>query len=716
MMRSVSGDRSSQLTIAVSSSFTAEPVRDTLRFWSEHFGFNANINMAPYSQVFQQLLDPNSTLSADHNDLNLVLIRPDDWIRDLNGRDQLSLTDHVNSVLGDLKLALLKFAEHVSVPTVLMLTKPAPDSFFDQEKISELYANLKEITDSHNSIMVLGPDDIDRLYPVADPHDQHRDKLGHIPYTDEYFSALASAAFRKHHNYDRKPAKVVVLDCDNTLWKGVCGEAGAYGVEITEGHKYLQQFMIRQMESGKVLCLCSKNVPEDVNAVFDQRNDMLLTEDHIVASKVNWQPKSRNIRELSDELSLGLDSFIFVDDNPVECAEVKAACPEVLTLCLPEDDAQIPSFLDHVWAFDTDRVTGTDRKRTQMYKDNISRNKFKNSAGSLRDFIDGLNLQIEIKDALPEELERVSQLSMRTNQFNFTTIRRNTDEMRALYHSREHRVLTCRVKDRFGDYGLVGVLICKKDGDLMIVDSFMLSCRVLGRGVEYRMLAKAAEVSMEEGCAKTAVRFQSTEKNLPAEQFLRTVCGQFEIRADELSRACIHFDAKQLSDLGFDPDHMAEDSRPENRSAISDRTGHAAIEADHYEKIAKELNTATLIQRRASGKEVVTEQKVGPAGIEKDEERTIDAIRGIWEDILGIGQVETDAHFFDVGGTSLKAVEVLSRINETFDKDLSIVSLFEHSTIRSLADMVEGENEEDDELQQILRKAGSRRLARRRRN
>ena len=221
---------------------------------------------------------------------------------------------------------------------------------------------------------------------------------------------------------------MIVLDCDNTLWKGVVGEDGVAGITIPAAWSRFQQFMVEQASQGVLLCLCSKNDESDVLDVFEQRPDMVLKRDHLVAWRINWEPKSENIRALAQELNVGLDSFIFLDDNPVECAEVQAGCPEVLTLRLPID-GDIAGFIEHVWAFDHLSVTSEDQQRTAMYKQEIERGRFQKQAMTIEEFLAGLDLQIQISEPAPTQISRVAQLTQRTNQFNFTTIRRTDGEI-----------------------------------------------------------------------------------------------------------------------------------------------------------------------------------------------------------------------------------------------------------------------------------------------
>jgi FkbH-like protein len=233
--------------------------------------------------------------------------------------------------------------------------------------------------------------------------------------------------------------------------------------------------MRSQMDAGMLLAICSKNNEDDVAEVFRQNKDMPLRPEHFAAKRVNWRPKSENLKGLAKELRLGLDSFIFVDDNPMECAEVEASCSGVLAVQLPEQTDQIPGFLKHLWAFDHLKLTSEDKQRTLLYQQNREREQFQAQALSFSDFLAGLNLQITIESATAEQLPRVAQLTQRTNQFNFTTRRRTEAEIQLLAQDPNSKIITITVSDRFGDYGLVGVVIYSLGPQSVEVDSFLLS-------------------------------------------------------------------------------------------------------------------------------------------------------------------------------------------------------------------------------------------------
>ena len=305
-----------------------------------------------------------------------------------------------------------------------------------------------------------------------------------------------------------------------------------WGVEVTAPYRTLQEFMIGQMNAGMLLCLCSKNNEKDALDVFDQRTDMPLKREHLVSWRINWNSKSENIKSLAKELNLGLDSFIFVDDNPVDCADVEINCPGVLTLQLPRNTESFSSFLNHIWAFDHTSSTKEDQDRTRMYQESAKRERYREQSFSLKDFIKGLQLRVEIGELTGDQLDRVSQLTFRTNQFNFTTIRRSKKEIKDFLKREHAKCLVVRVVDRFGDYGLVGVLMYEAEADRYKVDTFLLSCRVLGRGVEHALVSRLGQRAVKEGKRFVEFTYRPTEKNLPALEFITSIGDQYRNEAE----------------------------------------------------------------------------------------------------------------------------------------------------------------------------------------
>jgi FkbH-like protein len=492
--------RDKKQTIVVAATFTADPIEASLSYWMEKLSLPSEIQLASYNQVFQELLNPESAINQNQEGVNLTLLRPEDWVRfDSKIHNQSEKwKSKIRQTSNDLIAILQQANSSLKVPLILVICPPS--SHLESEQINFLRriealmtAQLKPL----NRLHVITSSKVAAIYPVADYYDANRDELGHIPYTETYYATLGTAIARKIYALKHPPYKVIVLDCDNTLWTGICGEDGAKGVRIDESRQILQTLLVEQQKAGKLLCLCSKNQEDDVWAVFDAQGEMPLKKEHLVSWQINWQPKSEGLKALAQELNLGLDSFIFIDDNPVECAEVQANCPEVLTLQLPENLAEIPQFLQHIWAFDLVQTTSEDQKRTEMYRENLAREQLKRESLTFNDFLASLNLEISTEAVNPDNLPRVSQLTQRTNQFNLTTIRRSEGEIQELLDKQELDGRVISVKDRFGDYGLVGVLLFNDDKITLTVDTFLLSCLVLGRGVKDEMVKTLSKIAQE---------------------------------------------------------------------------------------------------------------------------------------------------------------------------------------------------------------------------
>ncbi|MEO0683548.1 MAG: HAD-IIIC family phosphatase [Cyanobacteria bacterium J06649_11] len=677
--------------LAIAASFTSEPVLDSLDFWMQEIGIPCSIEFAPYNQIFQQLLDGNSITLQNEEGVNLILIRFEDWY----------LTEETfKSSVEEFLLAMQGATQVSKIPYLVCICPSSPQVLVDSNRVQlyrEAEAQLATELNNISGVYVVTSEELNATYPVADYYDPYGEEQGKIPYTPSFFCALGTMLARKIRALKSLPLKVIVLDCDNTLWSGVCGEDGATGVKINFAYRALQEFILAQQEAGKLICLCSKNQEEDVFAVFEQHGDMLLNKHHLVNWRINWKPKSENLKSLAAELQLGLDSFIFIDDNPVECGEVKANCPQVLTLQLPEEYQEIPRFIQHIWAFDQIQVTKEDKKRTQLYQQNVQRQRLHQESLTFTDFLGKLGLEIEITEMKSEDLPRVSQLTQRTNQFNFTTIRRSESEIQQLYDS---GVLDCRVvcvKDRFGDYGKVGVMFFSFDDDVLNVDTFLLSCRVLGRGVEYRMLSYLGEIAQERGLSQVNVLYQSTQKNKPAFLFLEGISEKFKQDEDKQENnrsGLFQFSSIALTELIFNPSKVEtevassrdiQQNNSDKVKVINSLDLQDSSKVISLEWIAKELYKPEVIleeilsrqQRQCRELEI---EFIAPRNSAEED------IANLFAEVLKVDRVGIDDNFFELGGDSLSATQLISRLRNVFQIELSLELLFEFPTVCGLAE------------------------------
>ena len=598
----------------------------------------------------------------------------------------------IEQTVRDFASALKTARSRSQIPYLVCICPPSttnePENNILHQRMEDmLAADLQNIS----GLYLLKSQELTSTYPVEDYYDPYGDELGHIPYTPTFFSALGTMVARKIFALKSPPYKVIVLDCDQTLWQGVCGEETVEGLKITPPYRKLQEFIIGQQAAGKLICLCSKNQEEDVWKVFDEHPDMLLKKEHLVNWRINWEGKSENLKSLATELQLGLDSFIFLDDNPVECAEVRANCPEVLTLQLPEKSDRIPQFLEHIWAFDQLQTTQEDQARTNLYRQNVQRQRFQEASLSFSDFLAQLNLEIEISPIQTEQLPRAAQLTQRTNQFNLTTIRRSENEIQQLCNSEKFACQVVKVKDRFGNYGLVGLLLFETQKDALVVDTFLLSCRVLGRGVEHKMLAHLGAIAQEKGLEQVELGYKPTQKNQPIRNFLNSVGSQCQQEKDDgwqfdfpaqvasqISFTTISEEQKNLvsakDSVAENIDQQAKDKSPGAVIASSDFFEHIALNLYSPELIFKEITSRQQRQRPQLDIEFIAPR----TPLEK-------AIADLFAEVLNLEQVGINDNFFELGGDSIQGAILINKLQGQLKEIIHFVVLFDTKTVKKLA-------------------------------
>ena len=675
-----SRERERKQTIAITATFTAEPIEDGLSFWIKELGRPAEIQFAPYHQVFQQLLDPSSLLGANQYGVNVVLVRIEDWQRYTEAAESVieESERNVRELVGALKSA----SERAAVPFVLCICPASPadpkKAAFYREMEESIVNELADVRGIH----VMSSDDLLAAYPVAQIHDAHADQLGHVPYTQGFFAALSTAITRKIYALQSAPYKVIVLDCDNTIWKGVCAEDGPHGVDIDSPRRALQEFVSAQHRVGRLVCLCSKNNEEDVLEVFAQRTDMPLKREHLVALRVNWNAKSENLKDLARELQVGLDSLIFIDDDPVVCAEVRANCPEVLTIHYQPDADATTCILEHVWAFDSLQVTEEDRQRTLLYQQNVERERLRSESITLEDFLTSLGLKVNIGPLTPAHVARVAQLTQRTNQFNSTTIRYSESEIQQILNSEERECLVVDVSDRFGTYGLVGVVIFKADAGVLQVESLLLSCRVLGRGVEHQILRELGTLAQQRGLEQIELRFTASKRNEPVYNFFEEVGAAFKETSGlayrlpvTLAATCVYRPANLEVEPRRQADQRQVNGAPSARNELLLRIASDLFDS---ERILQAIDACKRRSRSVDGETFVAPRT-------PIEEILVD----VWGQILGLDQISVNDNFFKLGGHSLLATMLLAKVVDTFQTEFSLRTFYDSPTVAAMAEIIE---------------------------
>lgn len=334
--------------------------------------------------------------------------------------------------------------------------------------------------------------------------------------------------FKDYCNYVRpaflslygKSRKAMILDCDNTLWKGIVGEDGPQGIALSDkdkGGKYFKEihYMVKALsKKGVVIGLCSKNNAADVNEVFEIRPDFLLKKEDILISKVNWEDKATNLSEMAKSLNIGVDSFVFVDDSSFELNLIRDRLPEVKTVAVPERLYDYPQLiLEQLKLFFSINESAEDLNRVLMYKQNEERESAKSQASNIEDYLASLDISVTFSNKDKESFERLVQLTQKTNQFNLTTKRYATGDMDYFYNSPEYDVISLEVADKFGNFGITGLCIIKYFEKTATIDTLLMSCRVLGRKVENVFLSEVINRAKQKGNQWLFATYKATRKN-----------------------------------------------------------------------------------------------------------------------------------------------------------------------------------------------------------
>ncbi|QMV39813.1 non-ribosomal peptide synthetase [Cohnella cholangitidis] len=709
------------IEVRVASTFTSEPIADTIGHWLEAFGCRTKVSFAPYNQIFQYLMEDREE-SPSQSGATVLLIRPEDWLSPATSAAE----DRLSALELELERLLLlldaKDGGEAYFVGLLPFSEDGPLrglSESAEQAFRERWSARIAIAADH--IAALDFSQVAERYLVGEIEDKVANEEGQIPYTTEYFAAIGTETARALVGWLQSPFKVIVVDADNTLWRGIAGEDGATGVRITPAFAAWQRLLLRKRNEGMLLALCSKNDESDLWDVFERNGDMILRKEHFAAWRINWQPKSDNLRELAEELNLGLDSLIFVDDNAAECLEVMARQPDVLTLRMPKEET-MTAFLEHVWAWDRHRVTDEDRKRASSYEAERQRKEAANRPGeSLEDYLRGLRMKVSFRPLSPEEAERAAQLSARTNQFNLNGIRRSAAEIRlGLSLSAECHWIV-EAADRFGDYGRIGYVSGVVREQTLEIHTFLLSCRVLGRGVEHTICAGLKRFASTRGCTELLAKFRRTAKNRPFEQFLEQTgwhgtgednreeidCAIFLNRISEAPSHVIFYDGEP-----YEPEEAIELTAASAEAPRAERSESNRLFSESSKSVDRSdwilpndredvlRHRAYLLPLRfpeASG--IAAMEKKSIPGAVSDERiaslyvqpvgEVESAVAGLWDKLLRGGPYGREDHFFDAGGDSLQAASLVSLIVRSFGVRLTLVDLFDHPRLREMAALVD---------------------------
>ncbi len=495
------------------------------------------VELAPFGQVRQALSNPQLELWQTPADLTVVWVRPQSIIEEYAARlraEPVDLALMLSQVdqFADQLLSIRERAGHILVAswcTTDVSTAPGLRDLDPDTGISALLMRmnlrLTERLKSATNIFML---DAERWFRAAG-NQAFSPKLWYLakqPFGQTVISEAARSITAAVSTLAGNSRKLIIVDLDNTLWGGIVGDLGWETLvlgghdPIGEAYRDFQVALLILKRRGVLLAIVSKNEEPVALEAIARHPEMILRQSDFVAWRINWEDKAANVAALVASLNLGLQSTVFLDDNPVERARVRETLPEVLVPDLPEDKMLYRNCLASLRCFDQAALSAEDRVRTEMYHSERERASLKDQIGSLDRWLETLETVVLVEVPKPENLNRMIQLLNKTNQMNLSTRRMSEAEMTSWLQHPDRSLRTMRVSDRFGDSGLTGIISWEIQGDQLGIVDFVLSCRVMGRKVEETMLYLAIEAARARRLKSVRVSYMPTAKNAPCLRFL----------------------------------------------------------------------------------------------------------------------------------------------------------------------------------------------------
>lgn len=522
------------IRIALLGNTTTEYTGNYLHEECGIYDLEACIYNVPYLQYRQEILDPQSGFYASSPELAILMLEgcelfphwyefktlaADAAFKEKEIHDiadgLIYLVEAIHSKSNNTLIIINNFRIPYSSPLGILDNRMAPGL---RQMISALNHRLEEFASRTDYAYVFDYGGFCANTGQSGPQDHKMYYLAKCALTIAATKFLAHEYIRYILPFKSRSKKCLVLDLDNTLWGGIAGEDGAAGISLDitgTGSSYynFQKEILNLYDRGILLALCSKNNPEDAFEILEKHPHMLLTKKHFSCIKINWQDKAANLLEISRELNIGIDSLVFFDDNPVEREFVKAVLPQVTVVDVPKDSSRYCEALKSLAEFESLKITEEDIGRNELYALNAKQQELKQTADSRDEFLAGLQTRMTVGYADEFTIPRIAQLTQKTNQFNMTTKRYQISDIANMASDCRYVVLHCSVSDRLGDSGTVGCCIASVSQADAEIDTFLLSCRVLGRDIEYAFLSSAVRLLRSKGIDKITAKYIQTGKN-----------------------------------------------------------------------------------------------------------------------------------------------------------------------------------------------------------
>ncbi|MBL7215656.1 MAG: HAD family hydrolase [Phycisphaerae bacterium] len=508
----------SGMKVAFVSSFTIDPLVDFTTVEAAASSIGLGTYIAPFGQVSQETLNPQSGLYVFIPDVTVLIAEAD------------KLAEKAIDAADEIIALAQSFRQNTSgllVVTTFMAPPDWPLHLLPSERQLELdKANqrLRETFKDDPRVQICDLAMLASYYGYTHALSPEMMAMARMPFAESFLVLLAKklvSHFKVHAGLIRK---CIVLDCDNTLWGGIIGEDGMDGIALgpdCPGREFVdfQKAILELYEQGVILAINSKNNEADILQVLREHPHMVLKEEHFAAICVNWNPKPDNMKTIAGQVNIGLDTLVFVDDNPAERQIMNQMLPEIDVLELPANPALYAKTLRETNFFAKASLTEEDKGRGQMYAAQRQRSRLQQSTATLEDYLKSLEMTCSIRPAEEKDIKRAAQLTQRTNQFNLTTRRYTEPDIRHMVESPDWEVYVLGLKDKFGDNGTVGLAMVEKQKDVWQIDTFLMSCRVIGRQAEDAFVDRICRDAVTAGATGLKAEYTKTQKNALAADF-----------------------------------------------------------------------------------------------------------------------------------------------------------------------------------------------------
>lgn len=512
-----------KIKIALISSFTSDLLVPLITKELLELKIYCDWYIAPFNQIAQEVKLKNSPVKKFNPEIVLLLLSQEDFLKNIGITLSLIREYSVNFP----KANVLITNAYLLYPQQLIFFKSnSPEEAY--YRVNKINIGLVELIKKLKNVQILDFSNLITEFGRQVIYDARFHYLAKIPFSKTGLDEIASLIGRSIFALVGNRKKCLVLDLDNVLWGGILSEDGEEHLKLDisgEGRAFydFQNAILELYQSGIILAICSKNDEKTALNAIKRLPYMVLREDKFASIRINWLSKAENIISIAKELNLGLDSFVFLDDTPFEREAVRKLVPEVVVPEMPNDFSLYTSFLAKLPFFDTFTFTKEDASRGELYVQERKRAEMKEKATSIDDFLKSLHIKVYIKKADEWVIPRVSQLTQKTNQFNLSANGYKEVEITEMIKDTETQVLYVRAKDDLGDAGIVGVAILKQKPHEVFLDTFLVSCRVLNRGIEETFISEIARLSKKAGAKKIKARYNRTRKNTMVEGFLHKV-------------------------------------------------------------------------------------------------------------------------------------------------------------------------------------------------